>query len=260
MKTMTLWVAILCLALSANGQSATSIIQQYQKATAINDLSSELTYTNVSKTGRTQTRSLRQYILRNAPGKNTYNFLLEFMAPQDVAGTATLTIQHQQRDDDQWLYLPVLRTSKRISAGRKGDRFMGTEMTYEDLSNYLSEPLEEYSYQLLGKENINGRSAYRLSATPKSGTKTQYSKRTLWIDQQTHLMLRTDFYDQKGKLLKVFTAQEIKKIAGTNFYRAHRVRLDNKQSGNRTDVTYKGFAINRGVDKGLFSKTYLETK
>lgn len=246
-------------AFAQTNTEALRIIEAYQAATAINDLRSELTYTNISKTGRQQQRSLKQAILRNQAAQNTYNLLLEFTAPGDVAGTATLTIQHADKDDDQWLYLPVLRTSRRISASKKADRFMGTEMTYEDLSTYLSEPLEDYSYRLLGEESINGRNAYKLEATPKAGINTQYSRREMWIDKATHLMLRTDFYDKKGTLLKKYLASDIHKI-GERFYRAHQIELINHQSGNRTKVVYSNFIINQGVDANLFSKTYLETK
>lgn len=252
----------LLLSLPAFAQSspeALRVIEAYQGATAINDLRSELTYTNISKTGRQQQRSLKQAILRNQAGKNTYNLLLEFTAPGDVVGTATLTLQHPDKEDDQWLYLPVLRTSRRISASKKADRFMGTEMTYEDLSTYLAEPQEDYTYRLLGEENTNGRQAYKLEATPLAGTLTQYSRREMWIDKATSLMLRTDFYDNKGVLLKRYTASDIRKVGG-NFYRAHKIELVNHQSGNRTEVIYADFVINQGVDASLFSKTYLETK
>jgi outer membrane lipoprotein-sorting protein len=246
-------------AFAQSSPDALRVIEAYQGATAINDLRSELTYTNISKTGRQQQRSLKQAILRNQAGKNTYNLLLEFTAPGDVAGTATLTLQNANQEDDQWLYLPVLRTSRRISASAKADRFMGTEMTYEDLSTYLAEPQEEYTYRLLGEENTGGRTAYKLEATPVAGTLTQYSRREMWIDKATSLMLRTDFYDKKGTLLKRYTATDIRKVGG-NFYRAHQIELVNHQSGNRTEVIYTDFVINQGVDASLFSKTYLETK
>lgn len=235
-------------------------MQAYQAATTIQDLRSELTYVNTSKTGRQQTRQLEQYILRTSPTENTYNLLLRFTAPGDVAGTSTLTIQHETKADDQWLYLPVLRNAKRISASNKADRFMGTEMTYEDLSTYLSEPLEDYHYELLGEGQVGERTAHKIRAIPAAGTPTQYSSRTLWLDTETQLMLRTDFYDLQGNLLKVFTASDLRQVAGSQVWRAHQIRLENRQSGNRTEVTYRNFVIDQGVEDNLFTKTYLETR
>jgi len=236
------------------------VMSKYREATAIQDLTGELTYTNISKTGRTQTRTLKQYILCTDAEEYTYNLVLEFTSPQDVSGTATLTIQHAGKDDDQWLYLPVLRTSKRISPNKKSDRFMGTEITYEDLSGYLSEPLEDYSYTMVGEEAVEGRQAYLIEALPRAGVKTQYAKRRLWIDQQTHLMLRTEFFDQKNTLLKTYVASDIRSVGAGKHVRAHRVVMHNVQTGNRTEVSYRNFAIDQQVQEEIFTKTWLETR
>jgi len=235
------------------------VIDKYRSATTIENLSSTLAYKNISKKGRVQERKLEQFILKNDNGEDTYNFLLRFVAPNDVKNTATLTIQHEQKDDDQWLYLPVIRSAKKISASKKSDRFMGTEMSYEDLSNYLSEPIEDHNYELIGEEQVLGRSAYNLIATPISNNSTQYSKREMWIDKKTFLLTKCDFYNQKGELNKRFIAKNIKQITGTKYSRAHFVSLQNLLTNNTTEVYYDDFSINKGVDKGMFSKSYIET-
>ncbi len=261
MKKYILFVFFCLTMFVLQGQNAQDIIEKHCKATAIKDLSGQLTYTNTSKAGRTQTRTLKQFILCNDPIHNTYNMLLEFIAPSDVVGTATLTIQHANKADDQWLYLPALRTSKRISPSKKSDRFMGTEMTYEDLSNYLAESSDDFQYRFIVEEKLDGRSAYKIEAKPNDVTTTQYSKRTLWIDKTTHLMLRTDFYDLKGNLLKVFRASDIKVIPSSkDYYRAHKIELENVQTGNMTKVVYTDFIINKGIKSDMFSTTWLETK
>ena len=45
--------------------------------------------------------------------------MVRFLKPADVAGTSFLSVEQQTRDDDQYLYLPSLDKSKRISGGRK---------------------------------------------------------------------------------------------------------------------------------------------
>ena len=235
------------------------IIEKYIAATSIENLNSTLRYKNISKKGRVQERKLEQYILKNDHGNETYNFLLRFVSPNDVRNTATLTIQHEGKADDQWLYLPVIRSAKKISASKKADRFMGTEMSYEDLSNYLSEPKDDYSYQLGQETLISGRTAYQITAIPKPNTKTQYSKRILWIDKETYLMVKCDFFNDKDQLFKRYEAEDIKAIGNSDFYRAHFVSLHNLITNNKTEVYYEDFHINEGVDKGIFSKSYIET-
>ena len=245
------------------GQSspeALEIMDKYLQATAIENLTSKLTYTNISKTGRTQTRTLQQYIRSNDNSENKYSLVLEFIAPADVAGTATLTIQQAGKEDEQWLYLPAVRTSRRISPSKKSDRFMGTEMTYEDLSNYLSENTEDFEYRVLGEEALGQNMAYKIEAVPREGTLTQYGKRQLWIDKTTHLMLKTDFFDEKGDLLKTYSAMDIRPVGSASIYRAHKIKLENLQTGNKTEVIYEAYTINNGVSENIFTNTWLETK
>lgn len=240
-------------------EDARAIILKYQEASSIDDLQSTIKYKNISKKGRIQERSLEQYILQKNATTHTYNFLLKFVSPADISGTSSLTIQHEDKADDQWLYLPALRKAKRISASKKGDRFMGTEMTYEDLSNYLSEPMEDYSYESVGEEKVLEKDCYKIIATPLADTKTEYNKRILWIDKTTHLQVQSHFYNKKDKLEKIFTAKDIRKIKGTDFFKAHFIQVENLLTKNRTEVYYENFVINKGVDENIFSKSYIET-
>lgn len=252
----------LCASVTIFGQAsnkALNIIKKYQEASSIEDLQSMIKYKNISKKGRVQERSLEQYIFQKDASKNTYNFLLKFVSPVDISGTSSLTIQHSSKADDQWLYLPTLRRAKKISASKKGDRFMGTEMTYEDLSNYLSEPMEDYQYQLEGEEVVDGKTCHKIMATPLPHAKSKYKKRILWIDKATSQQVQAHFFNKKNVLQKVFTARDIRKIAGTNLYKAHFIKIENLLTKNRTEVYYTDFVINKGIDENIFSKSYIET-
>jgi len=206
------------------GQDANQIIDNYLNKNEVDNLSGKITYKNISKSGRVQQRTLEQFVQKNNKDGGTYSFLLKFVAPGDVAGTATLTVQRQDHSDDQWLYLPVVRSARRISASKKSDRFMGTEMTYEDLSLYLAEKVEEWDYSQGDLEDIAGIECYKIIA----------------------------------RLLKVYEASDVKDIGGSQF-RAHGVVLSNKITGNRTEVSYSDFDIEEELSSSLFTKAQLES-
>ena len=265
MKFLKMAMYGLCLGLastlSAQMTNGLEVMKTYQDALQVNDLKSGIEYHNISRKGKVQERKLQQFIQKRPEGKNRYNLLLQFTAPLDVKGTGTLTWQHEDADDDQWLYLPALRTSKRISPGRKTDRFMGTEITYEDLSNYLSESLEKYDYQLTGEERRKDADCYVIEATPTDAQEKKnsgYSKRVLWIAKDTYVNVHTEFYDKKGALLKEYSAWDIESVGG--HYRPLRAKMDNVQTGNKTEVIYAGIQIDTGLESDLFTKTYLENQ
>ncbi len=52
--------------------------------------------------------------------------LIRFKKPVDIKDTGLLTLDYDQdKDSDQWIYLPAVKKSRRISSKRKGGRFVG---------------------------------------------------------------------------------------------------------------------------------------
>ncbi|MCH9711516.1 MAG: outer membrane lipoprotein-sorting protein, partial [Proteobacteria bacterium] len=58
---------------------------------------------------------------------NTEYKTIFFLSPSDVKNTAFLTYDYSgdDKDDDQWMYLPALKKTKRIPASDKDAAFMG---------------------------------------------------------------------------------------------------------------------------------------
>lgn len=237
-------------------------MRAYQNSVQVADLKSNVEYKNTSKKGRVQERKLYQYIQKNSSGKNKYNLLLQFTAPVDIKGTGTLTWQHTAKDDDQWLFLPAIRSARRISPSRKTDRFMGTEITFEDLSNYLSESLDKYAYKYLGEKEKDGMACHVLEAVPTDAeekSNSGYSKRILWISTQQLINIYTAYYDKNGKLAKEYKTWDIKKVGNTAHYRPYKAKMSNLISGNTTEVFYSNMEIDTGIDQEIFTKQYLES-
>ena len=75
-----------------------------------------------------------------------------------MRGTGFLTYDYADVsvDDDQWLYLPALRKVRRISASDRGDFFLGTDFTYEDIKKEQKVEINDYAFQAKGSENVEG--------------------------------------------------------------------------------------------------------
>ncbi len=89
--------------------------------------------------------------------------LVIFDQPADVQNTAFLTFTHQERPDDQWLYLPALKRVKRISSNNKSGPFLGSEFAYEDFS---SQEVDKYTYRYLRDEEYEGMLCFVLERYP----------------------------------------------------------------------------------------------
>ena len=197
------------------------------------------------------------WVLKNDAQRNQ-KALLRFAEPADVRGTALLSIEHPDREDDQWLYLPALRKSRRISAGNKTDSFVGSDFTYEDLG---AEEMDQYDYRLIREDTIDGAAVYVVEATPNNEQRKResgYSRREIFVRKDTASIVRIDYYDRQQELLKVFRASDIRQVPATATWRAQTIEMKNQKSGHTTVIAYGPFVVNAGVSDETFSIRELE--
>ncbi len=138
----------------------------------------------------------------------------------------------EAKDGDAWAYIPDLRRVRRFSRAQRQDAIAGTDFTLEDFGSFQGVP-PEYHWKHLGTtqliapvdsqakgypfdENANFgptgfslandvwdlRPVYVIEFEPKSENHP-YSRKTLWVDAQTHWPLYSAAYDRKGQLWKL---------------------------------------------------------
>ena len=235
---------------------ARGIMQKNDQQRKADDERLQLVMKLINKRGKERVRRVTQITKTDADGNE--KSLIRFLSPADVKGTGLLTIEHSDRDDDQWLYLPALKKIRRISASDKSDNFMGSDFAYEDLA---SEEMENYDYKLLKNETVDGVDCYVIEAVPnndKEKKESGYSKREIWIRKDNFVGIRTKYYDRKGELLKIFRTSDIRMIDGSDKWRAHRMDMENIKTAHKTVLLFSNFVINKGIEDKFFTKRYLE--
>lgn len=125
-------------------------------------------------------------------GGETAN-LIRFLGPEDIAGTGLLSVDKADGGTDQWLYLPALDRVRRISSDRKGGRFVGSDLYFEDLQE--RKPSKD-RHRLLGRQTENGVLCEVLESVPLDAKDSAYSKRISWIDPDTAIAQRVDYFEK----------------------------------------------------------------
>ncbi|MDP1863292.1 MAG: outer membrane lipoprotein-sorting protein [Thiobacillus sp.] len=125
-------------------------------------------------------------------GGETAN-LIRFLDPEDIAGTGLLSIDKVDGTTDQWLYLPALDRVRRISSDRKGGRFVGSDLFFEDLQE--RKPSKD-RHRLLGKQIENGILCDVLESVPLDADDSAYKIRISWIDPSTAILQRMDYFEK----------------------------------------------------------------
>ncbi|MFP3928424.1 MAG: outer membrane lipoprotein-sorting protein [Desulfobacteraceae bacterium] len=179
--------------------------------------------------------------------------LIRFTSPESIKGTGFLTWENEEGDDDQFLYLPALRRVRRIVSRQKDGQFVNTDYTYEDMQRRKPERDE---HKILGTETVEGYDCRVLESVPKDPKSTQYSKVVNWVIKDMYLPVKTEYYEKRGRLEKVFMAREIKEIQGIQSVLESELRSFRRK--HRTLMKTEDIKYNTGIPDRVFTRRYLE--
>jgi len=213
----------------------------------------KISMTLINKRGGERRRQLEQFIKTDKD--NNRSSLIKFLSPADIKGTGFLSIEYSDQDDDQWLYLPAFKKTRRISSANESDFFVGTDFTFEDLNR---EDLEDFSYSYLPDAEIEGEACFKILAIPLSPEKileTGYSKRELCIHKENFVLVFANFYNKSNELQKTYHARNLKKIGEK--WRAFYMEMNNLEKSHKTILKFDEIKLDQGVDEEIFTERYL---
>ena len=245
---------LIITALSAISLFAITNVQLAKKSDSLSDgfesSTAKMTMTLINSANQ---KTIREMSSKTLEGENGDKTLMVFLTPADVKGTKMLTHEHINKDDDQWMFLPALKRIKRIASRNKSGSFMGSEFSYEDTSN---NSWKKYTYE--GKlENviINGVNHYKGTRIPKDKN-SGYSKQITYVDANTFLISKVEYYDRKKELLKTALFTKWKQIDG--IYMMNEIIMSNHQNSKKTILSWSNQKIKLGLSKKDFTKRKLK--
>ena len=197
-----------------------------------------------------KTMSYRKYF---AGEKRTVIF---YLSPKNIKDTAFLTYDYNdpELEDNQWLYLPALRKVRRISASDRGDYFLGTDMTYEDIKLETRVSTADFDFQTIGTCDAAGKPGLQIEGTPKTqeiARELGYSKTQSCVDSEVWMVRTSQFWDIKGNLLKTVTISNIEKIQG--IWTQHNIDVENHKTGHSTGLTFSEVDYQSPVPDDIFT-------
>jgi len=192
-------------------------------------------------------------------------FFKEF--PPDDKGIAYMSWIYRpdmNQDDDEWLYLPELRSVRKLSKkidshheGRhqhdKDDEFAKSVLHRPHL---VPRPVYLDRHQLLRTEDLDGKNFYVIERIPKKHTDDfPYSKTINWISADNYLLTKIDYYDTGGKVV-IHQRINWQKIADAWVW--DKVEATDVETGNNTTLTVSDVRVNIGIDDEAFTKRVMK--
>lgn len=259
-RTVTLLLCFFLLACvsSANALTAREIMEKVDARDDGDNMVANIKMTLIDKNENLRIRNMK--VFNKDKGKDTWK-LQFFLSPADVKDTGFLTYDYYEggRDDDQWLYLPDLRKTKRIATSDKSSAFMGSDFSYADMTRRV---VDEWTYKLLKEGEVNGHKVWLIQALPIDKTvenRYGYTKSVIFIRQDIFMGVRAVHWLKAGKKIKYQEMLGIKQIDGIWVSTEYRMKTTkNKVTQHKTIMEWSDIKYNQSLDDDLFSVRRLE--
>jgi len=249
--------ALVTPAFAAETLSAREIMDRVEDRDDGDDGISDMEMILIDKRGKERIRKIRSF--NKDKGEDSLSILF-FLSPADVKNTGFLTYDFDDpdRDDDQWLFLPALKKTKRIASSDKSGSFMGSDFSYSDMSSLI---LDRYQFSLMKETDIDGVPVWQIEAIPneKAIDETGYTKSVLFVRQDNFVMVRSVNWVKKGKRLKYFDVKKLEKIDDIWVpTEMHMTTKKGKKTLHKTVLISDDVKFNQPMDESSFSVRKLE--
>ena len=251
-KQLFIIIALITLPAMAFANTGTEIMQRVQDVQKADSSAMDIRLGLIESNGEVRERRIQTLTLTENGLTNT---ITVFLSPASVKNTRFLTRQRNDGTDDQWIYLPALGRVKRIAASEGSGSFMGSDFSYSDMASTTYDT-DEANHTLIREETINNRNAYVIESIPF--TTSDYGKTVIWVDKETYLPLKVEFYEKdETTLLKRLITDDIafteerwitKSITMTTLATNHSTRIEILQA-----------KYNIPMNSGYFTTSFLET-
>ena len=246
MKMRNIFIVIIGISI-VFGQSGYEITKTLDEKSKPKNMISKTTMVLTNSKGKT-----RNNVMISKTMDNSRRQLIWFLEPKDDKGISFLKIEHDDRDDEMRIWLPAFKRVRRISASKKGDSFMGSDLSYEDMT---SRSLDENEYKRLDDETVNGRECFVIEVTPNASQKSSYSKHKIWIVKDDLYIIKEESYDKRENLKKEKLFSYIKI---DNYDIISKISVKDVQKDHKTDISFEQVQVDTDMSEKIFQEKSLK--
>lgn len=260
--------AALAISTSIFADEAYDVMKKFTTLPVPDFTQSQMLMDVIEKDGSVEHREMLQYGRGFNGLKDT---VFDLRSPASVKDTRVLQSEKTAKEDDRWIYLPQLRTTRRIPAGERYKSFVGCEFTYNDMT---IRHVDADTHEMLntdetvtvdgGKYGKTTYKAWKIKSVPVKKSDVEYSYRISWIDKDTYLPVRMEYYDKKDptKVMKTLVIEKIEHVkgqTGKEYVLRRSCLVQNNITGRATRVYVGNFVWDKEVPASLFTQNWLTT-
>ncbi len=171
--------------------------------------------------------------------------LIKFLEPARLAGVGLLS----DPDDTLHLYLPAYGKTRRVVGSGRGDAFMGTDFSMDDLARTRFR--DEYSAELTGEDD----QYWQIKLVPLKPADHSHDHMRMRVRKADDLFDRVEFVDDGGQVTRRIEFDDVRPDGGYDV--AHSITVTDVDSGRSTEASVREVLFDTGLEDDLFTTRYL---
>ncbi len=175
--------------------------------------------------------------------------LVRVTEPKKDAGNGTLIL-----DQNMWSYSPKVNRIIKVPSSMMSQSWMGSDFSNKDISK-STDIIDQYDHTLVASEEKDGHIFYTIESVPHEEAAVVWGKEVLVL-RDDHVMMRQEFWDQDGVLVKEMNALEVAPMDGREI--ATRMRMHKLESADEwTDMIVNSVDFDIELSDSLFTLSNL---
>ena len=170
---------------------------------------------------------------------------VEMRSPARLAGVSLLVAN----DGALYSYLPAYRRVRKVVGEQRGDAFMGTDFSFEDLSRL------GFSEEFEALVETQDEATVTLELNAKKPGEHRYPDLRLVLERKNHLPKIIEHLDEQGAVRRRVSLSDVRPIDGHPF--AHRITLEDLDRNRECTATVESITVNQSLPDRLFQVSQL---
>lgn len=262
-KTIFLTALVFACGVSAFAITGKEVVDRYFSVNPAPDFSSTTFKVDTySKAGKLEdSHTLKQFGRdRNELTETSF----EVVKSPSNRGTRLLQSQKKNGSDSRWIYMPSLKTTRKIGVTDGSKSFIGTEFTYNDTS---MRDADEDTHELLnenGTVTVGGKtySCYIVKSVPVVKKHLEFDYRVQYFDKTSMIPVRIEYFNKVDKMTKTMEVTSLSSVTGATG-KKHNLRqvaeTVNLVTGRRSVLTVLSMECDKSLKDSYFTQQWLST-
>ncbi len=225
--------------MGANGQEAEEIIRKVDQK-----MRGEYSYQELEM--KVVRPDWERSVSMKSWSKGSEYALILITAPAKEKGQVFL-----KRETEMWNWVPSIERMIKIPPSMMMQSWMGSDFTNDDLVRESS-IIKDYNHVLVGEEEYDGASCWKIQLNPKEEAPVVWGKIITWIDKDYN-QRKVEYFDEDGKLINMMYLSDIKQMDDRKMP-THWEMIPAQEEGKKTVINVLKAEFNDPIEESFFSQ------